>query len=40
MPTSYLIGTDGRVKAIYQGFHGDETDRVVRRDVEAALAQR
>jgi thiol-disulfide isomerase/thioredoxin len=40
MPTSYLVGTDGRVRAIYQGFHGDETDRVVRRDIEAALAKR
>jgi thiol-disulfide isomerase/thioredoxin len=40
MPTSYLVGTDGRVKAIYQGFHGDDTDRVVRRDIETALAQR
>jgi thiol-disulfide isomerase/thioredoxin len=40
MPTSYLVGADGRVKAIYQGFHGDDTDRVVRRDVDAALAKR
>lgn len=40
MPTSYLVGTDGRVKAIYQGFHGDDTDRVVRRDIETALAKR
>lgn len=39
MPTSYLVGADGRVKAIYQGFHGDETDRMVRRDIEAALAK-
>ena len=40
MPTSYLVGADGRVRAIYQGFHGDDTDRVVRRDIEAALAKR
>lgn len=40
MPTSYLVGPDGRVRAIYQGFHGEETDRVVRRDIEAALVKR
>jgi thiol-disulfide isomerase/thioredoxin len=37
MPTSYLIGPDGRVLAIHQGFRGEPTERELRREIEALL---
>jgi thiol-disulfide isomerase/thioredoxin len=40
MPTSYLIGRDGRVRFIHQGFHGDATDRELRKEIEVLLAER
>jgi thiol-disulfide isomerase/thioredoxin len=39
MPTSYLIGRDGRVRFIHQGFHGDSTDRELRKEIESLLAE-
>jgi len=39
MPTSYLIGRDGRVRQIHQGFHGDSTAREMRKEIEALLAE-
>ena len=39
MPTSYLVGRDGRVRFIHQGFHGDATDRELRKEIEALLAE-
>lgn len=38
MPTSYLLGPDGRVRFIHQGFHGDTTEQELRREIEALLA--
>ena len=40
MPTSYLLGRDGRVRFVHQGFHGDETERDLRREIEALLAEK
>jgi thiol-disulfide isomerase/thioredoxin len=40
MPTSYLMGRDGRVRFIHQGFHGDATEREVRKEIEALLAEK
>lgn len=40
MPTSYLIGRDGRVRSIHQGFRGDATDRELRKEIEALLAEK
>ena len=40
MPTSYLVGRDGKVRAVYEGFHGEETDRKLRKDIEALLAEK
>ena len=40
MPTSYLIGRDGRVRFIHQGFHGDTTERELRKEIEALLAEK
>ncbi len=39
MPTCYLLGRDGRVRFIHQGFHGAETDREIRRQIDALLAE-
>ncbi len=40
MPTSYLIGRDGRVRFVHQGYHGDATDRLWRQQIETLLAER
>jgi thiol-disulfide isomerase/thioredoxin len=39
MPTSYLLGPDGRVRFVHQGFHGEPTERELRRQIEALLAE-
>lgn len=39
MPTSYLVGRDGRVRLVHQGFHGDATDRELRKQIEVLLAE-
>jgi thiol-disulfide isomerase/thioredoxin len=38
MPTSYVVGRDGRVRLIQQGFHGSGSEKELRRAIEAALA--
>jgi thiol-disulfide isomerase/thioredoxin len=40
MPTSYLIGRDGKVRFLHQGFHGAETDRKVREQIETLLSEK
>ena len=40
MPTSYLIGRDGRVRFVHEGFHGEATDRELRRQIESLLAEK
>jgi thiol-disulfide isomerase/thioredoxin len=40
MPTSYLIGRDGRVRFVHEGFHGDATEREVRKQIESLLAEK
>jgi len=37
MPTSYLIGRDGKVRAVHEGFRGDATVSALRREIEALL---
>jgi thiol-disulfide isomerase/thioredoxin len=39
MPTCYLLGRDGRVRFVHQGFHGAETDRTIRRELDLLLAE-
>ncbi|MBL9202589.1 MAG: TlpA family protein disulfide reductase [Opitutaceae bacterium] len=39
MPTSYLLGPDGRVRFVHQGFHGDATERDLRAQIEQLLAE-
>ena len=40
MPTSYLVGRDGGVRSVHQGFHGDVTDKELRREIEVLLAEK
>lgn len=40
MPTSYLIGRDGRVRFVHQGFHGDATAKTLRQQIETLLAEK
>jgi thiol-disulfide isomerase/thioredoxin len=39
MPTSYLVGRDGRVRFVHEGFHGDATERELRKEIEMLLAE-
>jgi len=39
MPSCYLIGRDGRVRYVHQGFHGAATERELRRELDALLAE-
>ncbi|MFA5057311.1 MAG: TlpA disulfide reductase family protein [Opitutaceae bacterium] len=39
MPTCYLLGRDGRVRFVHQGFHGDDTERELRREIVALLTE-
>jgi thiol-disulfide isomerase/thioredoxin len=40
MPTSYLIGRDGRVRFVHEGFHGEASDRELRQKLDALLAEK
>jgi len=39
MPTSYLVGRDGRVRFVHAGFH-DATEKELRQQIEALLAEK
>jgi thiol-disulfide isomerase/thioredoxin len=40
MPTTYLVGRDGRVRFVHEGFHGERTDRELRQHLETLLAEK
>ena len=40
MPTSYLVGRDGRVRFVHVGFHGDTTERQLRQQIESLLQEK
>jgi thiol-disulfide isomerase/thioredoxin len=40
MPTTYLVGRDGRVRFMHQGYHGAETDKLLRQQIETLLAEK
>ena len=40
MPTSYLLGRDGRVRFIHQGYHGAATEAELRQHIESVLAEK
>lgn len=37
MPTSYLIGRDGRVRFLHTGYHGAASDKELRAEIETLL---
>ncbi len=39
MPTTYVIGRDGRVRAILSGYHGAATDKELRTTLNTILAE-
>ncbi|HLP03707.1 MAG TPA: TlpA disulfide reductase family protein [Opitutaceae bacterium] len=39
MPTSVVVGRDGRVRAIFSGYHGEETEKSIRAALDQALAE-
>jgi thiol-disulfide isomerase/thioredoxin len=40
MPTSYLVDRSGKVRFVHAGFHGDQTERELRREIETLLAEK
>ena len=40
MPTSYLVDRTGKVRFVHEGFHGDATDRQLRREIALLLAEK
>jgi len=38
MPTSYLVGRDGKVRLVQSGYHGDASDQELRKRIEVLLA--
>ena len=40
MPTSYVLGRDGRVRFVHAGFHGSATEKELRTQVETLLAEK
>jgi thiol-disulfide isomerase/thioredoxin len=39
MPTCYLIGRDGKVRFVHQGFHGEDSARELRKEIDSLLAE-
>ena len=39
MPTSYVVGRDGRVRYVHEGYHGAETDKLLRKEIEGLLSE-
>jgi thiol-disulfide isomerase/thioredoxin len=40
MPASYLIDRSGRVRFVHAGFHGDQTELELAREIEALLSEK
>ncbi len=40
MPTSYLLDRNGKVRAIHDGYHGEHTELVLRKEIDALLAEK
>jgi thiol-disulfide isomerase/thioredoxin len=40
MPTSFVVGRDGRIRAILAGYHGKETDKALRIALNTTLAEK
>ncbi|MBI5380519.1 MAG: TlpA family protein disulfide reductase [Opitutae bacterium] len=39
MPSTYLVGRDGRLRRIHRGFHGETTEKEWRTEIAALLAE-
>lgn len=39
MPTSLVVGRDGRIRAVFPGYHGEKTGAALRAALDAALAE-
>ena len=39
MPTCYLLGRDGRVRFVHQGFHGAGTEHDIRQEIDLLLTE-
>ncbi|MDB6164948.1 MAG: Redoxin domain protein [Lacunisphaera sp.] len=39
MPTCYVLGRDGRVRFVHEGFHGAATERTLRQEIDSLLAE-
>jgi thiol-disulfide isomerase/thioredoxin len=40
MPSSYVLDRDGRVRFVHEGFHGDSSERELRKEFETLLAEK
>ena len=40
MPTTYVVGRDGKVRYIHAGYHGDETAKLLRTQLDTLLAEK
>jgi thiol-disulfide isomerase/thioredoxin len=40
MPTSYLVDRAGKVRFMHAGFHGEQTDRELRRELDSLLTEK
>jgi hypothetical protein len=40
MPTSYLVGRDGKVRYRHVGYHGAATERELRSEIQTLLEER
>jgi thiol-disulfide isomerase/thioredoxin len=40
MPTSYLVDRAGKVRFMHPGFHGDQTERELRKEIELLLDEK
>lgn len=40
MPTSYLVDRSGKVRFMHAGYHGDQTDRELRKEIDELLAEK
>lgn len=40
MPTTYVIGRDGRIRSVHSGYHGELSDRELRASLDAILVEK
>ncbi|MBI5769873.1 MAG: TlpA family protein disulfide reductase [Verrucomicrobia bacterium] len=40
MPTTYLLDRTGKVRFVHEGFHGDASDKLLRKEIESLLAEK